>query len=120
MGDFSQHANKISSMVEDSIIVGHNVLRFDWRFLEVECVRAGMEAPIPRGIIDTLVLARRLRVPGRHTLGHLCSRFGIEMTSSHRADVDAGATLMLLWRMMQAYPDRFSGSIDDLLESFSN
>ena len=43
MGDFSQHANEIGSMIEDSIIVGHNVLQFDWRFLEVECVRAGME-----------------------------------------------------------------------------
>ena len=120
MGDFSQHANEISSMIEDSIIVGHNVLQFDWRFLEVECVRSGMEAPVPRGIIDTLVLARRLRIPGRHTLGHLCARFGIEMTRSHQADADAGATLLLLWKMMQAYPDKFSGSIDDLLDSFSN
>jgi len=120
MGDFSQHANEISSMIEDSIIVGHNVLQFDWRFLEVECVRSGMEAPVPRGIIDTLVLARRLRIPGRHTLGHLCARFGIEMTRSHQADADAGATLLLLWRMMQAYPDKFSGSIDDVLDSFSN
>ncbi|MEC7686347.1 MAG: 3'-5' exonuclease [Candidatus Thermoplasmatota archaeon] len=120
MGEFSQHANEIGSMVEGSIIVGHNVLRFDWRFLEVECVRAGIEAPVPRGIIDTLVLARRLRVPGRHTLGHLCARFGIEMSRAHQADADAGATLLLLWRMMQAYPDRFSGNVDDLLDSFSN
>tara|TARA_A100001037_G_C15150149_1_gene638657 strand:+ start:1729 stop:2307 length:579 start_codon:yes stop_codon:yes gene_type:complete len=120
MGDFSQHANEISSMIEDSIIVGHNVLQFDWRFLEMECVRSGMEAPVPRGIIDTLVLARRLRIPGRHTLGHLCARFGIEMTRSHQADADAGATLLLLWKMMQAYPDKFSGSIDDVLDSFSN
>jgi len=120
MGEFSQHANEIGSMVEDSIIVGHNVLQFDWRFLEVECVRAGIDTPVPKGIIDTLVLARRLRVPGRHTLGHLCSRFGIEMSRAHQADADAGATLLLLWRMMQAYPDRFSGSVDDLLDSFSN
>ena len=120
MGDFSQHANEIGSMIEDSIIVGHNVLQFDWRFLEVECVRAGMEVPVPRGIIDTLVLARRLRIPGRHTLGHLCARFGIEISRAHQADADAGATLLLLWRMMRAYPDRLSGSIDDLLDSFSN
>ena len=35
MGEFSKHVNEIISMVDDSIIVGHNVLRFDWRFLEV-------------------------------------------------------------------------------------
>ena len=119
-GDFSQHVAGISSMVEDSVIVGHNVLQFDWRFLEMECMRAGVEAPRPRAVIDTLVLARRLRIPGRHTLGHLCHRFGISMDRSHRADVDAGATLLLLWRIMQAYPDRFKGSVDDLLDSFSD
>ena len=120
MGDFSEHANEIHSMVENSIIVGHNVIQFDWRFLEVECVRAGMEAPVPRGIIDTLVLARRLKIPGRHTLGHLCARFGIEMTRSHQADADAGATLLLLWRLMQTYPNKFPGTIDELLDSFTN
>ena len=120
MGEFSKHVNEIISMVDDSIIVGHNVIRFDWRFLEVECMRAGVETPIPKGIIDTLVLARRLRIPGRHTLGHLCARFGIEISRAHQADADAGATLLLLWRMMRAYPDRLSGSIDDLLDSFSN
>ena len=120
MGEFSEHVNEISSLVDGSIIVGHNVLQFDWRFLEVECIRAGVEAPIPKGMIDTLVLARRLRIPGRHALGHLCARFGIEMNRSHQADADAGATLLLLWRMMQAYPDRFTGSIDELLDSFSD
>ena len=120
MGEFSEHVNEISSLVDGSIIVGHNVLQFDWRFLEVECIRAGVEVPIPKGMIDTLVLARRLRIPGRHALGHLCARFGIEMSRSHQADADAGATLLLLWRMMQAYPDGFTGSIDDLLDSFSD
>ena len=120
MGEFSKHVNEIISMVDDSIIVGHNVIRFDWRFLEVECMRAGVEVPKPKGIIDTLVLARRLKISGRHTLGHLCARFGIEMSRAHQADADAGATLLLLWRMMRAYPDRLSASIDDLLDSFSN
>ena len=119
-GDFAQHIAEISSIVEDSVIVGHNVLQFDWRFLEMECMRAGVETPRPRAIIDTLVLARRLRIPGRHTLGHLCHRFGIDMKRSHRADVDAGATLLLLWRIMQAYPNKFRGSVDDMLDSFSN
>ena len=120
MGEFSKHVNEIISMVDDSIIVGHNVIRFDWRFLEVECMRAGVEVPKPKGIIDTLVLARRLKISGRHTLGHLCARFGIEVSRAHQADADAGATLLLLWRMMRAYPDRLSASIDDLLDSFSN
>ena len=110
VGGFNQHVADISSMIEDSVIVGHNIVQFDWRFLEMECMRAGVEAPRPRAIIDTLVLARRLGIPGRHTLGHLCERFDIVMDRSHQADVDAAATLLLLWKILQAYPgeaDRF-------------
>ena len=118
-GEFSQHVADIAMMMEDSVIVGHNVVQFDWRFLEMECMRAGVETPRPRAIIDTLVLARRLGIPGRHTLGHLCERFGIGMDRSHQADVDAGATLLLLWRIMQAYPRKFKGPVDDFLDSLS-
>ena len=59
-GEFSQHVADIAMMMEDSVIVGHNVVQFDWRFLEMECMRAGVETPRPRAIIDTLVLARSL------------------------------------------------------------
>ena len=120
VGEFNQHVADIASMIEDSVIVGHNVIQFDWRFLEMECMRVGVEAPRPRAIIDTLVLARRLGIPGRHTLGHLCERFGIGMDRSHQADVDAGATLLLLWRILQAYPRKNKESVGDLLDSLSN
>ncbi|MCH2260616.1 3'-5' exonuclease [Candidatus Thalassarchaeum betae] len=103
VGEFNQHVADIASMIEDSVIVGHNVVQFDWRFLEMECMRAGVEAPRPRAIIDTLVLARRLGIPGRHTLGHLCERFEIGMDRSHQADVDAAAALLLLWKILEAY-----------------
>ena len=106
VGEFNQHVADISSMIEDSVIVGHNVIQFDWRFLEMECMRAGVEAPRPRVIIDTLVLARRLGIPGRHTLGHLCERFEIGMDRSHQADVDAAATLLLLWKILEAYQEK--------------
>ncbi len=115
VGEFNQHVADISSMIEDSIIVGHNVVQFDWRFLEMECMRAGVEAPRPRAIIDTLVLARRLGIPGRHTLGHLCERFEIGMDRSHQADVDAAATLLLLWRILEAYQEKAERIILELI-----
>jgi len=46
-GAFSQHIKKIAEMMEDAIIVGHNVIKFDWKFLEMECMRAGVETPRP-------------------------------------------------------------------------
>jgi|TARA_B110000196_G_scaffold49325_1_gene40064 DNA polymerase-3 subunit epsilon len=118
-GEFARHIFDIAKLMDDAVIVGHNVIRFDWTFLEMECVRAGVETPKPRAIIDTLVLAKRLRIPGRHTLGHLCTRFGIGLDNAHRASADAGATLLLLWEMMKANPRWFRGSLDDLQDSLS-
>ena len=118
-GEFSQHIPNISKIMEGAIIVGHNVIKFDWKFLEMECLRAGVETPRPRAIIDTYVIARKLKIPGRHTLGILCNKYGINLENAHRADADAGATLFLLWEIMKAYPRFFRGSIDDLQDSLA-
>ena len=119
-GSFEEHVESLSELIEGSVVVGHNVVAFDWRFLEMECIRVGREAPKPLAVVDTLVLARRFGVPGRHTLGLLCRRFGIGLERSHSADADAGATLLLLWKFMRAYPDEFSGDMEDVLESIGS
>ena len=118
-GAFSEHINEIAKIIDDSIIVGHNIIKFDWKILEMECVRAGVETPKPRAIIDTLVIARKLKIPGRHKLGILCNKYGIELENAHRADADAGATLILLWKIMKENPRFFRGSIDDLQDSLA-
>ena len=112
--EFSEHLPELSRLISGAVIVGHNVTRFDWRFLELECMRAGFEVPVPRAIIDTLTLARKLRIPGRHALGTLCARYDISITRAHTADADAGATLLLLWSMMQSHPKNFRGGLDEL------
>jgi DNA polymerase-3 subunit epsilon len=47
-------------------------------------------------------------------LGNLCARYDITIGRAHSADADAGATLLLLWSMMQNYPNQFRGDLDDL------
>ena len=120
VGAFESHFGELSRAISDSVIVGHNVLDFDWRFLEMECLRAGVEPPIPRAIVDTLVISRRLMIPGRHRLGDLCEKFGIPLDGAHRAGADASANLLLLWRIMQRYPEEFKGTLDEVLASFSD
>ena len=52
--EFSEHLPELSRLISGAVIVGHNVSRFDWRFLELECMRAGYEvcllytSPSPR------------------------------------------------------------------------
>ena len=86
----------------------------------MECIRIGREAPVPLTIVDTLLLARSFDVPGRHTLGLLCKRFGIGLERSHSADADAGATLLLLWKFMREYPGKFKGTVEEVLDSIGN
>ena len=119
-GSFETHVGAISELIEDAVIVGHNISNFDWRFLELECMRAGVETPIPRAIVDTYSLARKLRIPGRRTLGVLCARYDISIGRAHSADADAGASLLLLWSMMHSHPAEFRGDIDDLQDMLSN
>ncbi len=114
---FGDYLGELSSLIEGSVIVGHNVIGFDWRFFEVECARCGVEAPSPYAILDTLVLARKFDLPRPHKLGSLCEAFGISLERSHSADADAGASLLLLWRIMGAYPEKFKLSLEDFLES---
>ena len=64
-GGFEQHVETLGDMIDGSVIVGHNVVAFDWRFIEMECMRIGRETPRPLAIVDTLILARRFEVPGR-------------------------------------------------------
>ena len=117
--EFSEHLPELIKLISDAVIVGHNVSRFDWRFLELECMRAGFEVPVPRAIIDTLTLARKLKIPGRHALGSLCARYDINIARAHSADADAGATLLLLWSMMQSHPKEFRGELDELQDMLS-
>ena len=115
--DFGDHINSFREMAEGAIIVGHNVIAFDWRFIEVECARFGVEPPAPYAIIDTLILARKLRLTRPHKLGSLCERYGIRLERSHSADADAGASLLLLWRIMANNPEMFQSSVEEFLES---
>ena len=117
---FGAHLDSICEMMEGSIIVGHNVIAFDWRFLEMECIRIGREVPSPLALVDTLELARTLGIPGGHRLGVLCERFGISLERSHSADADAGATLLLLWKFMVAFPEMFEGEAREVLNSISH
>ena len=119
-GSFEEHVDSMSNLMDGAVIVGHNILAFDWRFVEMECIRIGREPPVPLAIVDTLVLARSFDVPGRHNLGLLCKRFGIGLERSHSADADAGATLLLLWKFMREYPGKFKGTVEEVLDSIGN
>ena len=111
---FSEYTAEISDAMEGAVIVGHNVERFDWPFLRAEFLRAGQPMPEPLVILDTLLIARKLKIPPSHKLGMLCQRFGIALENAHTAGADAAATLLLLHKMMAAHPQHFRRAVEDI------
>ncbi len=114
LSPFSAHAERIGLLVNDAVIVGHNVRRFDMPFLGNEFSRAGMISPKPIAVIDTLELVRKLKLPRPHNLGALCSRYGIDLTNAHTAGADAAATLLLLWKLMCDHPQPFRQTLEEI------
>jgi DNA polymerase-3 subunit epsilon len=111
---FKEYVAEISQAMEGAVIVGHNVDRFDWPFLRSEFLRAGQPMPKPLAILDTLKIARKLKIPPSHKLGELCHRFGISLENAHTAGADAAATLLLLHKMMAANPQHFRRAVEDI------
>ncbi|MGY8702427.1 MAG: 3'-5' exonuclease [Candidatus Poseidoniales archaeon] len=112
--EFSVHADNIHQMMKGSVIVGHNVRRFDMDFITAEFLRLGRKAPQPKAIIDTLEIVRRLKLPRPHNLGALCKRYGIDLVNAHTAAADAAASLLLLWRLMKDHPSNFRQDVAEI------
>jgi DNA polymerase-3 subunit epsilon len=111
---FNEYVAGISTAMDGAVIVGHNVEKFDWPFLRAEFLRAGQPMPKPLAILDTLRIARKLKIPPSHKLGSLCQHFGISLENAHTAGADAAATLLLLHKMMAAYPQHFRRAVEDI------
>ncbi len=111
---FDAHADLIHEMIDGSVIVGHNVRRFDLEFIDNEFLRIGRRPPVPTAIIDTLEVVRRLKLPRPHNLGVLCEKYGIELINAHTAAADAAATLLLLWKLMKDHPTHFRRKVEDI------
>jgi len=113
---FAEHYDRICKLVENSIIVGHNVNLFDWKMLEMECLRIGRKCPEPLAIIDTLTLARKLKLPRSHKLGVLCNRYGVSLDNAHTAGADAAASLLLLWKISNDFPAPFRKPLEEIVQ----
>jgi len=107
-----EHGMELFDATNGKIVVGYNILGYDWPLLCAELDRIGMKTPIPNGIIDVLVLARRLFPTGSHKLGAMAERLGISADGAHRTLADCAMTHELLMRMRPSLPE----DLDELLQ----
>ncbi len=98
---------------EDAILIGHNIILFDYRLLKVKASQIGYK--FERKGIDTLVISRKMlaELPSRK-LGDLCTYYGISLENAHRAYQDAFATYELFENLRSDFenvePDLFKSA----------
>ena len=93
---FAAVAPALADALRNRILVGHNVISFDARFLASEFAAAGLEMT-HHSVLDTLHLSRKAYPYLKsHKLSILCDLAGIENKMAHRAESDARATWHLL------------------------
>jgi DNA polymerase-3 subunit epsilon len=103
---FAQIAGELSAFLADSIFVAHNV-NFDYGFVRAELQRCGYSLGPSK--LCTVVQMRRC-YPGlaSYGLAALAAHFAIDLTSHHRAEADATATVALLALIHQAEQESVS------------
>lgn len=95
---FSEIAQTILEMTQDSIFVAHAV-NFDYGVIKEEFRQLGVD--FVRKKLCTVRLSRKL-IPGlrSYSLGKLCSATNIPLTDRHRARGDAHATVLLFQKLL--------------------
>lgn len=96
---FSEVADDILAITEDTIFVAHNV-NFDYNVIRNEFKTLGMD--FNRKKLCTIRLSRKL-IPGHksYSLGKLCAALHIDIVGRHRARGDAEATVVLFEMLLQ-------------------
>jgi DNA polymerase-3 subunit epsilon len=111
---FVEVVARLGHALDGGVFVAHNA-RFDWRFLEAECLAAGVPAPCGKPLC-TVRLTRRLVPELRHRgLDHVAAFFGIENPARHRAFGDALATAHVLRALLGRARDRGVETLEDLV-----
>ncbi|WEK83057.1 MAG: PolC-type DNA polymerase III [Mycoplasma sp.] len=105
---------KIKEWIGDAVLVAHNGIDFDLRFLNKKLEQNNMEL-IKNPLIDTMQLSRYLNEKqGAHNLGAVCKSLKIEYneTDAHRADYDTD----VLYQVFTAFLNTLENKkIDNLL-----
>ena len=80
------------------MLVGHNAVGFDYKFINFYCSELGFQ--IDFKVIDTLFLAQKLLRLSNNKLNTIADHFGIKF-NHHRAEADALATAKIFIELIK-------------------
>ena len=85
---------------KNSIIVGHNIISFDWLFIQNNSKKYSFGLP-QNNLIDTLLLARKILVLPQYNLTAVARSFGFENRNAHRAMPDVEVNAQVFVKLME-------------------
>lgn len=99
LAQFGESATRVfpdfADFIEDTVLVGHNIRRFDYPFIATHYLNLGL--PVPNNeLLDTLDLSRQFLSLPNHKLGTIAEYFGIDTDGAHRAMADVVMTRKIL------------------------
>lgn len=83
--DVHSALDQFLSFSAGSIIVGHNIKDFDWKFISVWAQKLNLNLGADVKFIDTLELSRKMLSLPRYNLATVGKHFGYELVNAHRA-----------------------------------
>jgi DNA polymerase III subunit epsilon len=102
---FTAVAKRLEQTFQGSVFVAHNA-SFDLRMLRQEAQASGTPIELPSDYLDTMVIARRLGLPGK--LVSLADELGVRVDTAHRALADVRTTAEVLRRLADRDPSVLS------------
>ena len=97
--------NSFMEFIDDFALVGHNILRFDMKFIQRD-VKRFFGTTLDNDIIDTLILSRKyLPKLCSHSLGALADHYDVSYEGAHRAFVDCRITLSVYQYLLKEMDD---------------
>jgi DNA polymerase-3 subunit epsilon len=114
---FAMMAEELLKELEDAVLIGYNLKKFDLPMLIEEFARCGIVfSPKDRLIIDAFQIFREMQP--RDLGGALKFFCGMTHENAHRADEDVDATALVLDGQLSRYAD-LPRSLDELHDRFA-
>lgn len=92
--------NEFLKFGKNSIMVGHNIIGFDWLFIQNQSKKYSFGLP-QNNLIDTLLLSRKILNLPQYNLTAVARHFGFENRNAHRAMPDVEVNAQVFIKLME-------------------
>ena len=110
---FEEIAGDVLAIISGAIFVAHNV-NFDWKFIQAEMERIGVELPYPPKLCTMRLSSMADPSINNRKLENICKHFDISLRKAHSAYDDAYATTQILTKCFKTIGNLSELTLSDI------